>query len=296
MNAPLLPDEPLAESAPLALTWATRHCVPHEPGGESCDWYHGAWQYLRLLEVITGIEAEAGFFLGAFRRLARAGGFERILVAGTADYGMLALVLAAFRAENVVPRVSVMDRCATPLRLNQWYAERQGTTVTPIEKDVFEIEENASFDLLCTHSFLSSVAPERHEDLARRWNRLLRVGGRLVTSQSLRPAYVGDHVRFTAAEATAFGAKVERAARAASCAPGMSPEALGDLGARYARHKSGFVVRSPDRLAAALRSAGFDLDEFDQADEATHARHRAATPDGRASWQRYQIGALKTSG
>jgi SAM-dependent methyltransferase len=293
LSASPAPEEPLAESAPLAFEWAGRLCMPREPGAEACDWYHGAWQYLRLLKIISGIEAEATFFMSAFRPLARAGDAARILVAGTADYGMLALVLAACEAERAVAQVSVTDRCACPLRLNRWYAEHRGTNVRTIEKDVFELEMDAAFDLLCTHSFLSSVAPEKHEELARQWCRLLRPGGRLVTSQSIRPSYPGEHVRFTAGQADAFGAKVEAAARTARCALSASPEALGQLGVRYARHKTGFVVRSAERLAATLRTAGFDLEVFRPADEPTHARHRAATPDGRESWQRFEIVAVK---
>ena len=37
-------------SAPLALREARRLCLRDPENGEDCSWYHGIWQYLRLLE------------------------------------------------------------------------------------------------------------------------------------------------------------------------------------------------------------------------------------------------------
>jgi len=143
--------EPLAESAPLAHAWAKQHC-------ESCGWYHGAWQYLRLAGVISGMTAEADFFQPVFRDLASEGGSVRVLIAASADYGMLAQVVRGFRAAGVTPSITVLDRCETPLRLNRWYARVFDIEPVLHRGEILEFEPDAPFDVICTHSFFSFVA------------------------------------------------------------------------------------------------------------------------------------------
>ena len=55
----------LVESAPLMELWSQTECRPKQKGGmeewakehhlepESCGWYHGTWQYLRLLDMVA---------------------------------------------------------------------------------------------------------------------------------------------------------------------------------------------------------------------------------------------------
>lgn len=272
-------EEPLHESAPLAHAWSEQHCV-------DCDWYHGAWQYLRLAGVITGMKAEAQFFQTAFRDLAHAGGNTRVLVAASADSGMLAQVIAGYRAAGIDPEITVVDRCETPLRVNQWYARRFGIEPTLCRDDILAFEPSKAFDVICTHSFFSFVPPDQHVDLVRSWRTLLRPGGHVVTSQSVRPNYPEDRIHFTARQAEDFGA---RAAEAGA----FIDAPMRELATRFARHKSGFVVRGEDELRQALTGGGFNLLHFAKADEGSQREHRAANPDGRDSWSRIQIVAQR---
>jgi len=45
------PDEPLAESAPVAWALAPSLCAGDPASHGSCLWYHRIWQYLRLLDI-----------------------------------------------------------------------------------------------------------------------------------------------------------------------------------------------------------------------------------------------------
>ncbi len=83
--------EPLQESAPLMWRQAQQSCGPQ------CRSYHGVWQYLRMLGVITSIRGDGAYFIDAVRRLAREGELKRVLISGAADYGTLAHVLAGCR-------------------------------------------------------------------------------------------------------------------------------------------------------------------------------------------------------
>lgn len=252
--------EPLAESAPLALRIASEHCFSAGDREKSCSWYHGIWQYLRLLDVIMTIRADAPFLLTEFRRLAQAGHFGRILVAGSADYGMLAHLVAAYRAEGVNPEITVLDRCPTPLQLNSWYAERVGVSIETVQADVFEIMGVKPFDLICTHSFFSYVAPAWRPALTERWARLLRRGGKLLISQIVRPDYPHPDVVFSHQEAAAFRDRVQRKAEGMKEVLGITPQSIGEMAQRFAEHKHGFVVRQEQEILGPVVGTWFRLD------------------------------------
>ena len=52
--------EPLLTSAPLAKSAASALCC--RGAGEDCSWYHGFWQYLRIIGMVAAPERHAGFY------------------------------------------------------------------------------------------------------------------------------------------------------------------------------------------------------------------------------------------
>ena len=92
-------EEPLRESAPLARRLAPVLCRRDPQSGESCAWYHGVWQDLRRLGLVTTARTNGAFFVETFRELARAG-HRRVLISACADQSLLAHLLHAFRAED----------------------------------------------------------------------------------------------------------------------------------------------------------------------------------------------------
>ena len=85
--------EPLELSAPLAWRLAPTLCRKDPATGEDCAWSHGFWQYLRLLGLAGDPGNHADFFHEAFTEAGRGGAALRILVCGTADYAMLAMLM-----------------------------------------------------------------------------------------------------------------------------------------------------------------------------------------------------------
>jgi hypothetical protein len=127
--------EPLAESATLARRLAPRTCRPIGPGTRDCAPYHGLVQYLRLLGVVASPLRQGRFYRDALRDVPPAP-HTRVLIAGAADYCMLALVLDAYRDRAGALEVTVIDRCPTPLELCRWYAARAGVPVTTAVAEV----------------------------------------------------------------------------------------------------------------------------------------------------------------
>ena len=69
---PAVVNEPLQDSAALALAWSRQECARGDDGHPGCAWYHGAWQMLRYLGVFHSILSDDDFFLPALARLVEA--------------------------------------------------------------------------------------------------------------------------------------------------------------------------------------------------------------------------------
>lgn len=247
------PDEPLADSAPLA--WREAPLLCHE----SCMAYHRVWQYLRWLGLITSIRTNSDFLVRSFEPLARDHG--RVLVSGTADYGMLAHLHHAYGGAPL--DATVVDLCATPLLLNRWYAQRAGRVVQTIQSDVLSYTTNEPFDLIATHNFLGRFDDAARARLVATWHRLLRPGGVVVTTQRVRPHASASFSRYTPEEAAALAARANEAAVHAGM-PAPAAAELAQAVREFALTKNSRVIRSPAQITAVFEACGFTVDVVDE--------------------------------
>ncbi len=276
----------LERTAQQALNIAPQTCTP------VCDWYHQAWAYLRAIGVLSGIQAERAFFIDHFQALATTQAYPQVLVSGSADTGMLELLQTAYLPLQAPLRVSVVDRCSTPLYLNQRYADHYGIPLTQYPCDIFDLQPPHPMDVICTHSFFSFIPPEKLNPLLKLWFQWLRPGGQVLTSQLIRPFYPGKKLQFNAPEIADFTAKVVQAAANTDFTP-LQPSEIIRLATRFAQHKEAYILTSPDPIYQAFKNAGFQLQVFAPAPEAVQAAHRGAAPDQQQERLRYQICALK---
>jgi hypothetical protein len=224
--------EPLAESAPLASRLAPRLCA-------DCAWFHGLWQELRLRGLNTTPEHHAAFFRRWIRRAGRA---PSILISGTADYSLLAQIRPALQRGA---RITVLDRCATPLELNRWYARRQGIRIATKRIDILDYRPRRRFDVICTHSFLGQFPPRRRARLIAHWYAMLEPGGLVLTINRLRPGAPPGRLGFSQAQAASFEALLGERHRGAA--------------RRYARRMGAWPIRSEAELAGLFKRAGFEV-------------------------------------
>ena len=250
-------EEPLALIAPLADELAQAHCRRDGDTGDSCAWYHGTVDYLRLLGVMSSPAEDRGFLVPALESLARDPAFRRVFVSGAGDCSMLAQVLSGFAATEAEPSITLIDRCETPVRLNRWFAERQGLSIETSVASILDYETEQKFDVICTHCFLGWFTPAELPRLFAKWSALLRPGGRVLTVNPIRATADHSFVRFKPEQAASFE---ERALAAARDNPGLFPGDLTALQKRVAAFTANFgsyPVRSVEEFTGLFEAAGF---------------------------------------
>ncbi len=250
----------IAKSLPLARQWAQESCW-HDPStGESCGWYHGAWQTLRLLGVVSTLTHHANLYIQALRPLIEAGECRRVFLSGSADYGLLSVVLDAFAETSAQPEITVVDRCATPLNLCRWYAAQYGYAIETVQSDLADYRSAQPFDVICVHSLLSCVPVEAHAGVVTTWRDLLRLGGTLMMANTLYPAIPAKKVSFSPEDVIAYRGKVAKAAQNCSqlsVLPGA--EELDQMAEAFALRMEGSVIGSREQLTDLLAAGGFKL-------------------------------------
>jgi hypothetical protein len=144
---------------------------------ESCSDLHALWPYIRLSRSSTGVEAEASTLEIALRQLISSG-LRNILIAGSADTGLFALVARA--AANQTVNIVILDICETPLELCRQLAVRWSTPIVTLKRDLLELNASEKFDLVLVHGTLHFIASEERLNALTRIRHALRSAGRLV--------------------------------------------------------------------------------------------------------------------
>ena len=286
ITPPMAAREPLQDSAPLALAWSRQECDQGDGEQPGCGWYHGSWQMLRYLGVFHSILSDDDFFLPALSRLIDAGA-RRILISGAADYALLARVAAAAGPYLQDMRVTVVDLCGTPLRLNGWYAERFGIDVEVIKENVLLYEPADRFDLICTHSFLCFFNESERKRLVDRWWLNLRPGGAVLTAQRARTEDRQPIIRYTDAEVKALADRTQRSAEALFQSHAVDPQLARQLAVDYGRFHWTYLIRTAQEIRSLFENSGFKLETFAPPGQGQSVEDAPGTPNesGSVRWR-----------
>lgn len=187
----------LIDSAPLMWDWSRTKCKHKEVGGMeewaktnkgsdapvACDWYHGTWQFLRLLNMVA-VPPWYEFYNEALSTILRKNPKANVLISACADYGMLATLHEAIKTAKANPTVKIYDICATPLTACEWYAKRHGLKIECFVDNLITSPSMplGSFDLIVTDEFLTVLKGEYKPMITERWLKLLAPGGSVVTT------------------------------------------------------------------------------------------------------------------
>lgn len=191
--------ELLIQSAQLMREWSDTYCASKSGGGMeewaknqegangasvlTCDWYHGTWQFLRLLNMVA-VPPWYEFYQETLTKALVDRPGANILISAAADYGMLATLHEAVVASGTSPTITLVDICETPLRATQWFAERHGVAIETIRGNLITDARFAepNYDLIVTDEFLTVLKNPDKPQIVSRWKQLLKPGGVVVTT------------------------------------------------------------------------------------------------------------------
>jgi hypothetical protein len=228
-------------------------CTNDHVDREGCGWYHGAWQYLRLLNLVSTPTWHSEFYLQQIATATEGKPVPRALITGTADYSMLAYVSAATPA---VSSIDVLDMCATPLFACRWFAKRIDQQVGTFEEDLFATSAvQGSYDLICCDAFLTRFGPLETEKVVRAWAELLAPGGVLVTTVRIHPR--SSRAREFDSAVRDFRERAEQRARRWRPFLKASPSDIGIVAEEYAGRMKSNDLGGEEVIRNQLDRAGF---------------------------------------
>ena len=253
--------EPLLTSAPLARLAASALC--RRGAGADCAWYHGFWQYLRILGMVAAPERHAGFYAQALGGLAQSGDYRRVLISANADYAMLAHLLHAYgrAADNI--EVTVLDFCETPLMLCKWYAARHGLGIETKACDIVQWETGQQFDLVVTHSFLPMLPALARRSLVAKWRQVLRPGGKVVSTTRINPDWSEAKIKPAPERVQRFRETAKHAAQKWQRVLGVDAEQLAEAAENYMRRLLIYSLTSEAESRTLFTASGFTFDSLD---------------------------------
>lgn len=252
-----------------AAALAARHC-------RDCGWYHGFWPVVRALGCGTEPDDHASFYARALAGAAASGPIGRVLISGSADDAMPALILRLAADLGRHPTITVLDRCATPLALCRATLAAGDGMLDTVEGDALDAALEGGFDLIATHSFLGYFDEAGRAALLARWRSLLRPGGRVLTVNRIR-SDGPDIVTFTEAQIEAF---VARLCERHSHRRDLSALPPTEIATRARVYATRFTIRPVRSVAAIGRMAQDAGLEIEARPLGTPGRAAAGTPSG----------------
>lgn len=277
--------DPLLVSAEQIAAAASMTC--HQGyGGRRCSWYHGAWQYLRLFDMVSSPSWHDEFYrlelvqhLDHFARRhaeSAGGGGEpsgapRVLITGAADYSMLAYVFDAWNRTEAAretlcedPVVDVLDICPTPLLTCRWYASTIANR--PIRTHEIDLRDDdaverlrgttGQFDLIVTDAFLTRFDHDGARAVLRHWSELLAPGGVVITTVRLHSE---DKARGVPDEITEFTRRARHQAWQWRLQLRSSIDAICNDAREYALRITSTDFGGEKEVTGLLQEAGFEI-------------------------------------
>jgi hypothetical protein len=173
--------EMLKKSANFSYLVSKRICAPSSHMDSlGCCWYHSAWQYLRIIDKVSSPTWHLDFYFDTLIETIKEG--SRILISGTADYSLLALIFESARFSNKKVDLTVTDICDTPLLLCEWYASEMNFSINTIKGNILELENLGDYDIIITDAFLTRFSKSNKEIIIKKWLSSLTDYGNIITT------------------------------------------------------------------------------------------------------------------
>ena len=175
----------LLESAFMMEDLAMAHCEGSYVSEQNCGWYHSSWQYLRIVDMVSTPYWHQEFYQKALKKALSGKKQARILVSGTADYGMLQEIMM-LEDNSSISEIIILDLCRTPLEICEWFHKKYPSSAITLNYLQQDIVGNAfgdrSQDLIITDAFLTRFPPNMRKLIVKEWRRMLKEDGSIITT------------------------------------------------------------------------------------------------------------------
>ncbi len=229
-----------------------------------CLAYHALWPYMRLTSQVGGVESDAAYLTPLLQGVLGQHP-KRVLIAGSADTGVTALIHHAAGASAHLHDITVVDRCDTPLTACRQYGATHGLRITTVQSDLRHLAFHETADVIVGHSILPFLdAAGRHTVLCRLYD-ALAPGGRMVLTTRL--AAPGQSPGTSSLRAPGWANETRNATRRSLAQQGIelpcADDAFDALLETYAqRPNHNAPYGQQDELEAELTAAGFRVEQW----------------------------------
>jgi SAM-dependent methyltransferase len=150
----------------------------------SCHEYHALWGFERLSRVKrNSFHTESDLLIPLLRNHLPVCG--NLLIAGVADAGLLAFVTQTTR--DLKPRITVADRCATPLAVCRRYADTHNLPIDTVLVDLTKTPSRSNYHLVFGHNILMLQPANLHAGFFGNIRDSLAPGGIFLLVHRVRP-------------------------------------------------------------------------------------------------------------
>lgn len=161
------------------------HCEGGYISESTCSWYHTSWQYLRLLNMVSTPSWHGDFYLNGLLCFTGKEEQTRVLISGTADYGMLQQITRIPNACKL-KEIMIIDLCKTPLLICDEYNKKYHgghLKINTLKQDITNnTVKNESYDIIMTDAFLTRFDNKNRKIVVEQWGNLLTPKGKIVTT------------------------------------------------------------------------------------------------------------------
>lgn len=161
----------LKELADIQLEKSKEFC------DNSCRSYHSSWAILRTNNLVGGIDSDSLNFIKIINSISTLDKNSNILIAGSADSGILNMVLSS-NAKN--SNIFCIDKCFTPLSVCKEVFDFEN--INYIKGDLLNYDFDLKFDLIISHSLISFFNDQDRKKLLNKFSNLLSKEGNLLLS------------------------------------------------------------------------------------------------------------------
>lgn len=247
--------EPLVLSADLLNGVAPVLCTADHIDTSGCAWYHGAWQYLRLLNLVSTPTWHDRFYRLELERAFYDLRPTHVVITGTADYSVLAYVIDAAHKSKLMLDISVIDLCPTPLFACKWYSKRAQYPIHTIEGDILNHTAlpKAGAQVVITDAFLTRFQGTQVEQVLDAWKQILTAGGRVITT--VRNHQKSPAIRTREDAILDFRERAREGARTWRAFLGRSSDDVADLAELYARRMISYASASETPIQSRVSSS-----------------------------------------